>query len=87
MGEYIATTTAGMLNECAECTELDVVADFARRIPISSICEMLGVPAADHEQRGVWNRTTAQCAGAQLDDAGSPGTTMRSASSRRILVR
>ena len=48
MRGYIGELTARLLDELEGRAEFDVVADYAARIPNTVICEMLGVPRADH---------------------------------------
>ena len=48
MRGYIGELTARLLDELEGGAEFDVVADYAARIPNTVICEMLGVPRADH---------------------------------------
>ena len=54
MRRYLHSLTAEVLDELADRDSFDVVADYAARIPNTVICEMLGVPRADHEQFGAW---------------------------------
>ncbi len=42
------------LNALEDVAQFDVVADYAAKIPNTVICEMLGVPRADHETFAGW---------------------------------
>ncbi|WP_285498754.1 cytochrome P450 [Actinokineospora sp. NBRC 105648] len=44
----------GLLDNAIERGEVDFVADIAYLLPLTTICELLGVPAADHEVFGRW---------------------------------
>ena len=48
MRGYIGELTGRLLDELEGRAEFDVVADYAGKIPNTVICEMLGVPRADH---------------------------------------
>ena len=50
----------GLLDEAFERGEVDLVADYAYPLPVQIIVEMLGVPAADHEQFRVWSHALAR---------------------------
>jgi cytochrome P450 len=45
----------GLLDGAAERGRMDVVSDLAYPLPVSVICELLGVPGGDHEQFRVWS--------------------------------
>jgi hypothetical protein len=51
---------AGLLDTALETGEVDLVADYAYRLPVQIIVEMLGVPAEDHEQFRVWSHALAR---------------------------
>ena len=44
-----------ILDEAAERGELDVVHDLGFTVPVTVICELMGVPVADREQFGPWS--------------------------------
>ena len=48
-----------LLDACAEMGSFDVVDDLAYPLPVTMICEMLGVPVADHERFGGWSKALA----------------------------
>jgi cytochrome P450 len=37
------------LDRVASCGQMDLIADFALRLPVTVICDMLGIPEEDHE--------------------------------------
>jgi cytochrome P450 len=37
------------LDRVAPCGQMDLIADFALRLPVTVICDMLGIPEEDHE--------------------------------------
>jgi cytochrome P450 len=49
-----------LLDDALACGEVDLVADYAYRVPVQIIVEMLGVPAQDHEQFRVWSHALAR---------------------------
>jgi cytochrome P450 len=49
-----------LLDAALERGEVDLVADYAYPLPVQIIVEMLGVPAADHEQFRVWSHALAR---------------------------
>ncbi len=51
---------AELLDAALERGELDVVADLAYPLPVRIICEMLGVPVADHERFQGWSAALAR---------------------------
>lgn len=50
----IARTAITLLDDAVTAGEIDFVADVAYLLPLTTICTMLGVPAADHASFGVW---------------------------------
>ena len=48
--------------------QMDVIADLAYPLPVTVICDMLGVPVADHEQIRAWSSDTIR----SLDAIGIP---------------
>jgi cytochrome P450 len=53
----ITAITAGLLDDMSTRTEVDLLASFAFPLPITVICELLGVPVADRDQFRVWSAT------------------------------
>jgi cytochrome P450 len=53
----ITAITAGLLDDMATRREVDLLASFAFPLPITVICELLGVPVADRDQFRVWSAT------------------------------
>jgi cytochrome P450 len=51
----IAEITAGLLDDMSARQEVDLLAEFAFPLPVTVICELLGVPVADREQFRVWS--------------------------------
>lgn len=49
-----------LLDAVAAKGELEVIEDFAYLVPVRVICEMLGVPAEDHETFKGWSRELAR---------------------------
>ncbi|WP_344885996.1 cytochrome P450 [Allokutzneria multivorans] len=54
--EQIERTITGYLDELATRERFDLVPEFADRVPIQVISDMLGVPAPDHERFSAWAR-------------------------------
>ena len=50
----------GLLDRAIEDGEIDLVERFAYPIPVQIICDLLGVPAEDHEQFRVWSAAMAK---------------------------
>lgn len=50
----------GLLDQAAAAGSLEVVEGLAYPLPVVIICEMLGVPAADHEEFKGWSRELAR---------------------------
>ena len=53
--ERIRIIVDGLLEDLEQCTEVDLMADFAFEVPVLVICEMLGIPTED---RGFFKRWT-----------------------------
>jgi len=53
----IAAITAGLLDDMSTRREVDLLAAFAFPLPITVICELLGVPVADRDQFRAWSAT------------------------------
>jgi cytochrome P450 len=53
----ITAITAGLLDDMSTRSEVDLLASFAFPLPITVICELLGVPVADRDQFRVWSAT------------------------------
>ncbi len=49
VGDKVRANTDRLVAAAAERGRCDFAADVAERIPITTICDLLGVPAADHE--------------------------------------
>jgi cytochrome P450 len=52
---HIAELVDGILDEAAERGELDVVADLGYTVPVTVICELMGVPVEDRHLFGEWS--------------------------------
>lgn len=55
-----------LLDRAAERGELDGIADLARPVPATLICEMLGVPLADHDRLTEWTAQATHLLAAQF---------------------
>ena len=53
----ITAITAGLLEDMSTRTEADLLASFAFPLPITVICELLGVPAGDRDDFRAWSAT------------------------------
>ena len=53
----ITAITAGLLDDMSTQREVDLLASFAFPLPITVICELLGVPVADRDQFRAWSAT------------------------------
>jgi cytochrome P450 len=53
----ITAITTGLLDDMSTRREVDLLASFAFPLPITVICELLGVPVADRDQFRVWSAT------------------------------
>lgn len=56
----ISEIVGELLDAVGDGGELDVVEDFAYPLPVQVICEMMGVPVADHETFKEWSRALAR---------------------------
>jgi cytochrome P450 len=65
---HIGEICDAILDEAAERGELDVVADLGYVLPVTVICELLGVPVADREQFGPWSAGASRLLDGDLDD-------------------
>jgi len=53
----ISAITAGLLEDMSTRTEADLLASFAFPLPITVICELLGIPAGDRDDFRTWSAT------------------------------
>jgi cytochrome P450 len=53
----ITAITAELLDDMSTRSEIDLLASFAFPLPITVICELLGVPVADRDQFRAWSAT------------------------------
>ena len=53
----IAAITAGLLDDMSTQREVDLLASFAFPLPVTVICELLGVPVADRDDFRAWSAT------------------------------
>ena len=58
----------GILDDAADAGGLDVVADLGFELPVTVICEMLGVPLADRDQFSGWSSDASRLLDADIDD-------------------
>lgn len=65
----ISEVCDGILDEAAERGSLDVVADLGYVLPVTVICELLGVPVEDRDQFGPWSSDASRLLDAFIDDA------------------
>jgi cytochrome P450 len=61
----ITEITSALLDDMSTRREVDLLASFAVPLPVTVICELLGVPAADRDDFRAWTATI-------LSDAASP---------------
>jgi len=57
----------GILDDAADAGGLDVVADLGFELPVTVICEMLGVPLADRDQFSGWSSDASRLLDADID--------------------
>ena len=60
----ISAITAGLLEDMSTRTEADLLASFAFPLPITVICELLGIPAGDRDDFRTWSATIVSNAAA-----------------------
>ena len=65
--QRIEAIVNGFLDDLAGRDEFDLVSEFAARVPIKVICDLLGVPDAQHRKMTQWGVTLAVA----IDGAGS----------------
>ena len=64
---HIVEICDGILDDAAERGSLDVVADLGYVLPVTVICELLGVPTDDREQFGPWSSDASRLLDGDLD--------------------
>jgi hypothetical protein len=65
----IVEITDQILDQAAERGSLDVVGDLGFVLPVTVICEMLGVPAEDRDQFGPWSSDASRLLDGDIDQA------------------
>jgi len=65
---YVQQVVDDLLEPFTESEEVDLVTDFTDLIPVTVICELLGVPHADHEQCRHWSEEIALAIEPDVDD-------------------
>jgi cytochrome P450 len=65
---HIQDIVDGLLDRVIPQGRMDVLADFANRLPAIVTAEMLGVPTTDHEQLKAWSADFAEALGAFQHD-------------------
>jgi cytochrome P450 len=81
---HIQAIVDGLLDQVQDRNGMDMIADLAYPLPVTVICEMLGVPLDDHSAIRGWSSDIAR----SLDSIGllaDPDVTARGASARRAL--
>jgi cytochrome P450 len=58
--ETIQHITDDLLDRVQDKGEMELIADLAYPLPVTVICELLGVPAADHDQFHGWSNAIAR---------------------------
>lgn len=58
-----------LLDDAVAHDEVDLMAALAQPLPVLVICELLGVPAADHDQFKPWSSAIARVIDADVDEA------------------
>jgi cytochrome P450 len=58
--ETIQQITDRLLDRVQDKGEMELIADLAYPLPVTVICELLGVPAADHERFHGWSNAIAR---------------------------
>jgi len=71
MREHIQEIVDRLLDRMQPAGAMDVIADLAYPLPVTVICEMLGVPLSDHESIRDWSADIAR----SLDAIGLPSDT------------
>src|SRR5262245_51636913 len=82
---HVQQIVDGLLERAADAHAMDLIEDFAYPLPVIVICELLGVPVADHERFRRWGLDIAR----GLDGILLPPDSEvheRSAASRRALI-
>jgi cytochrome P450 len=74
LGARVAEVTAELIDELASTPNPDLIADYAARLPVAIIAEILDLPADGHDQLLEWGHS-----GAPLLDVGIGWKTYRSA--------
>jgi cytochrome P450 len=85
MRPHIQAIVDRLLDRVAGARAMDVIADLAYPLPVTVICEMLGVPTEDHERIRQWSADVAR----SLDAIGpwaAPEVAERGRTSRRALA-
>ncbi len=58
--DTIQGTTETLIDRVRDDGQMELIRDFAYPLPMTIICEMLGVPAADHDDFHVWSDDIAR---------------------------
>jgi cytochrome P450 len=65
---YVQRVVDELIEPFPETEEVDLVTEFTDLIPVTVICELLGVPHADHEQCRRWSEEIALAIEPAIDD-------------------
>jgi len=84
MRPRIQAIVDGLLDGLAGAGRMDLIADFAYPLPITVICEMLGVPAGDQREFRAWSADIARSLDA-IAMPGDPAIVERGNAARRAL--
>jgi cytochrome P450 len=66
--DSISVLVKGLTEELADRAEFDVVSDYAEKIPVRVVCDLLGIPGADHPTLVHWTHEISKASNPVVTD-------------------